>query len=487
MLKQKETKGAWHRLEAFFSSTHTFYIFLGAITLTILISLVLYRFTEKLLTERLQNRLIAIVSTAATNFDSVDIEKINSEKDMNKPEFTKIVKTLQKIRSANKNIQFAYLMRRSADPNIFQFIADADTLASEEELDVNENNKIDAEEQPPLPGDPYPVGDYPVLRDEAFYYPSVDRELQPDQWGMMMAAYAPIQDENGNTVAIIGMDILVDDFRERTQEALSPFLLFVIFLVSLITLQTLILGRLWNDRVEMMKELDRQKDELLGIVSHQLATPISALKWDFEMLLDGDIGEVNEEQKDFFQKLQGVTAHLSDLVSMILDVSRIQLGRIKVDRTELDLNVFFGEVLNIMQAKAKEHKVKLTQAVQEKMGTGNLDKRLMLMITENLLSNAIKYTPEGGKVKLEVKVERGVLEFSVSDTGCGIPKQDQDKIFGKLFRASNVRNVDGNGFGLYVVKGAAEAQRGKIWFVSEVGKGTTFNVELPLEAIQATK
>lgn len=231
-----------------------------------------------------------------------------------------------------------------------------------------------------------------------------------------------------------------------------------------------------------LRELDRQKDELLGIVSHQLATPISALKWDFEMLLDGDIGKVKEEQKDFFQKLQGVTAHLSDLVSMILDVSRIQLGRMKVDRTELDLSVFFGDVLSIMEAKAKERKVDLSSTIQDKVGTGCFDKRLMLMITENLLSNAIKYTPEGGKVKLSVKAQNGMLKFSVSDTGCGIPKQDQDKIFGKLYRASNVRNVDGNGFGLYVVKGAAEAQGGTIKFESIEGKGTTFFVELPLTA-----
>ena len=113
------------------------------------------------------------------------------------------------------------------------------------------------------------------------------------------------------------------------------------------------------------------------------------------------------------------------------------------------------------------------------MGVGNLDKRLMLMITENLMSNAIKYTPEKGTVKLDVKLENHSLKIVISDTGCGIPKQDQDKIFGKLYRASNVRNVDGNGFGLYVVKGAVEAQDGNISFRSEQGEGTTFYVELP--------
>jgi signal transduction histidine kinase len=102
------------------------------------------------------------------------------------------------------------------------------------------------------------------------------------------------------------------------------------------------------------------------------------------------------------------------------------------------------------------------------------------MIVENLMSNAIKYTPEKGKVKLDVSLVGKELKISVSDTGCGIPIKDQDKIFGKLFRASNVRSVDGNGFGLFVVKGATEAQGGTITFESKENVGTTFKVNLQL-------
>ncbi len=280
-------------------------------------------------------------------------------------------------------------------------------------------------------------------------------------------------------MAIVGIDVVVDDFKERTQATLRPFLLFIIFLVLLLTLLTLILLRYSAERERFLKELDRQKDELLGIVSHQLATPISALKWDFEMLLDGDFGEFNAEQKTFFGKLQEVAKHLADLASMILDVSRIQLGRMKVDRTDLDLQAFFGEILTVMEAKAQERKVNLVSSVPKNIGTASLDKRLMHMIVENLMSNAIKYTPGGGHVKLDVALAGKELKISVSDTGCGIPKQDQDKIFGKLFRASNVRSVDGNGFGLYVVKGATEAQGGTITFESKENIGTKFTAIIP--------
>ncbi|OGJ63704.1 hypothetical protein A3C37_02905 [Candidatus Peribacteria bacterium RIFCSPHIGHO2_02_FULL_53_20] len=451
------------------------------------ITYVLFIQTQQILKQRLQERITAIVSTIANEISAVDVESVKDVTDLNTPQLEKLVKQLERLRLANANIQYAYIMRRTKESNILEFVADADSLDSIAELDLNEDGEVSEDEVAPLPGDPFDISAYPTLRDEAFYHPVAANELEQDQWSVQLSAYAPILDESGNAVAIVGIDVIMDDFNERTQAMLRPFLLFILFLILLLSLLTVTLVRVYNERVEAVKELDRQKDELLGIVSHQLATPISALKWDFEMLLDGDIGTFTGEQKDFFQKLQGVAAHLSDLVSMILDVSRIQLGRMKVDRTDLELNTFFDELLNIMSAKAKERNVNLTSSIPKGLRTAQLDKRLMLMITENLMSNAIKYTPEKGNVKLDVKVENKVLKIVVSDTGCGIPKQDQDKIFGKLYRASNVRSVDGNGFGLYVVKGATEAQGGKITFKSQENQGTSFYVELPLKENQETK
>ncbi|MFA5273340.1 MAG: HAMP domain-containing sensor histidine kinase [Candidatus Peribacter sp.] len=229
-----------------------------------------------------------------------------------------------------------------------------------------------------------------------------------------------------------------------------------------------------------LKDLDRQKDELLSIVSHQLATPVTSVKWYLEMLLDGDSGELNEEQKKQLMTMQGVTADLVDLVGMILDVSRIQLGRMKVDRGDLNLGTFFTEVLAVIEPKATVKKQQFIKVIPKSLPVASLDKRLMRMTLENLLSNAVKYTPEGGRVELHVTLSDHTLRYEVKDTGCGIPKEDQEKIFGKLFRATNVRNTEGNGLGLFAAKGAAEAQGGKVWFTSEPNKGTTFTVEVPL-------
>ena len=167
------------------------------------------------------------------------------------------------------------------------------------------------------------------------------------------------------------------------------------------------------------------------------------------MMLDGDMGKLNNKQTESVTSLQNIASDLSDLISMILDVSRIQLGRMTIDKQELDLQEFFKEILDVIQPKAKEKNVHFVTLMPKKLPKAMLDKRYTRMTIENLLSNAVKYTPENGNVNFTVEVQNDIVHCEVKDTGVGIPKQDQGKIFGKLYRASNVRNaVDGNGFGL---------------------------------------
>ena len=230
-----------------------------------------------------------------------------------------------------------------------------------------------------------------------------------------------------------------------------------------------------------LRELDKQKDELLGLVSHQLATPVSSIKWYLEMLKDGDLGPLNKEQTEHVSAMHGIGENMSDLVSMILDVSRIQLGRMKIEKQDLNLKDFFQELISTIGPKAKEKKIQLNVDIPVEFPAAKLDRRYTNMTIENLLSNAVKYTPEGGIVNFSVKLQGNRMTVTVADTGMGIPADEQSKIFGRMFRASNARNaIDGNGFGLYVAKGAVEAQGGKLWFESTECKGTTFFVDLPL-------
>lgn len=453
------------------------------LVVTASVTFLLQDYTSKLLRNRLDQRLIAIVSTAALQFDANEISLIKEKEleSVKNPVYLENVFKLQGIKFANEGIRYVYIMSQTDDINTVKYVVDSDAASIVPTLDYNEDGEIN-DLDVSKPGDIYDATEAPALQGPAFISPTVDDELTVDTWGTFLSAYAPIIDKSNNVVGTLVIDVNVDEYIVLIQETFLPFALFVALLLVLISGLTYYIVKAWRIKVEIVKEVDRQKDELLSIVSHQLATPVSSVKWYLEMMKDGDLGPLNEEQIKHVTSMQDVASNLSDLVSMILDVSRIQLGKMHIEKQELDLNNFFKEILDIIEPKALEKKVNLVNKLPAKMPVAQLDKRYTHMTIENLLSNAIKYTPENGEVDFTVTIEGNILRCVVKDTGVGIPKADQDKIFGKLFRASNVRNtVDGNGFGLYVAKGAVEAQGGNIKFQSAEGKGTTFFVELPLK------
>lgn len=465
----------------------SYYILIASAICCFVISLVLYNQTKDILENRLKERLISIVSTASLMFDPKDIVIVKNDLSINSDSYKRLVFQLQNIRKNNKNLKFAYILTPTDNPDIFHFVADADSLDPSVEIDLNNDGVITDEDALATPGDEYDVSDIPELRDQALMRPITDPKLVVDQWGATLSAYAPIF-YNDNTVAVLGIDVDVSSYLSLISATFIPFALFIVFLLLLLSFLTVRLLSIWESRVNLLQDLDRQKDELLGMVSHQLAKPITAIKWNLESMIDGDIGNLNPEQKESAKTMQSMATNLADLVSMILDVSRIQLGKVKLDPQPLDLNEFFREIVSVVESTIKEKKITFMQDIYpKKLPTVLLDKRYTRMTIENLLTNAIKYTPEGGTVKLWVQVTNNTLHCSVSDTGCGIPKAEQEKIFGKMYRASNVRNtMDGNGFGLYVAKGAVEGQGGRIWFQSIEGKGTTFFVDLPAKDGQAT-
>ncbi len=443
---------------------------------TVSVIYVLYRQSEDVFRMRLREKISSVAATAAILFDQNELNKIWGPEDLNTSEFRSVTKKLLNIREQNPDAKFIYILRKTDDPNKLTFVADADMLKP---IDWNNNGVIDEEEIPPDPGEEYDISDIPMMK-EGFVHAAADENPIGDEWGLYLSGYAPIKDQKGKALAIVGMDVEVSDYYKNVRILMIPFVLLSVLLLLMLAAESISLIRIWNNRVELLKELDRQKDELIGIVAHQLGTPVTSVKWYIEMFLDGDIGKLTEEQQNQLKTMQLVTTNLSDLVSMILDVSRLQLGKMKVDRTDMNLGGFFAEILAIVEPKAAEKKVKFVKSLPKELPTAMLDKRLMRMTVENLLTNAVKYTPEGGEVELKVAVQGKMLRYTVRDTGCGIPKADQGRMFEKLFRASNVRKTDGNGFGLFVAKGAVEAQGGSIRFESTEGKGTTFFVELPL-------
>lgn len=233
------------------------------------------------------------------------------------------------------------------------------------------------------------------------------------------------------------------------------------------------------------ESIDRAKSEFVSLAAHQLRTPLSVIRWYAEMLLNGDAGAPNKKQTQYLKEIYRGDLRMVTLVNMLLNVSRIDLGTFLVDPKPTDIREVMNEVIKDLEKPMEMKKIKLNVMYADNLPIVNLDPVLTSVVFENILSNAIKYMNPGGALTVSIKFQNAMLLTSVSDTGCGIPKHQQNQMFSKFFRADNAKTLvpDGNGLGLYIVKAIVEHSKGRIWFESEEGKGTTFYVEFSKEGM----
>lgn len=243
------------------------------------------------------------------------------------------------------------------------------------------------------------------------------------------------------------------------------------------------------------RELDQAKSEFVSLASHQLRTPLSAINWYSEMLLDQDAGRLSKDQLEYVNEIYEGNQRMIELVDSLLNVSRLEVGKLKNEPQDVSMKELAGSLEKELQTSIISKKLILTRTIAAKLPHVEADPKLLRMILQNLLSNAVKYTPEKGTVTLTMHTATpeeirkahlhgsDFLYISVADNGYGIPKEQQDKIFQKLFRADNVRKMDveGTGLGLYIVKEVAKKLGGTIWFESAESLGTTFYVVIPLK------
>lgn len=236
-----------------------------------------------------------------------------------------------------------------------------------------------------------------------------------------------------------------------------------------------------NDR---LRALDQMKSEFVSVVTHQLRTPLSGIRWTLAMLLNNDLGALNESQRTFIQKSYDSNNRMIELLNDMLLSDRIDSGKFAPTGESSPLPETVETLLSEMAPVALQKGVTIsfvhTAPTYERVAIAAEHMRAVL---QNLLENAVKYSNKGSTVTLELRSGAGVITFVVSDTGIGIPEESQKNVFARFFRAPNAVKLetDGSGLGLFIARSIVEQNGGKIWFESTEGKGTTFYVELPVK------
>ena len=228
-------------------------------------------------------------------------------------------------------------------------------------------------------------------------------------------------------------------------------------------------------------EVDRMKSEFISIASHQLRTPLTAIKTYTHMLDGGFGGSLSSTQKEFVNIIQSSIERMNELINTLLDITKIEQGRLSVAPQVTDLKELIDTVMAELTAQAKLKDLTIKTKVAAKDARLNTDPLLVKEVLVNLLSNAIKYTPEGGQIKLEIDEDDKCFNFVIQDNGYGIPLKEQRRVFSKFFRAENIqdKSAGGTGLGLYLVKQVIDNLGGRITFQSQEGEGTTFRFSLP--------
>jgi signal transduction histidine kinase len=238
------------------------------------------------------------------------------------------------------------------------------------------------------------------------------------------------------------------------------------------------LGRLYRQ----LEAANRHKSEFLANMSHELRTPLNAIIGFSEVLQERMFGELNDKQAEYIQDIIGSGRHLLSLINDILDLSKVEAGRMDLELTLFNLPAALENALTLMKERASRHQIALELEVDGRLGEVAGDERKVKQILLNLLSNAVKFTPEGGRVELRAALADGAVDISVHDTGIGIAPEDQEAIFEEFRQVggADARQREGTGLGLTLTKRFVELHGGRIWLESEVGKGSTFTFTLPV-------
>lgn len=237
-----------------------------------------------------------------------------------------------------------------------------------------------------------------------------------------------------------------------------------------------------------LQKLDEAKDEFISMASHQLRTPLTSIKGYISMLVEGDVGKVTPDQKHLLDEAFISSERMVRLIGDFLNVSRLQTGKFVIEKQPVDLAKVVGQEIDSLLPNASARGLKFTYKAPKNVPQLSLDDSKIRQVIMNFADNAIYYSKEKSTIKVELKADPSWVEFTVKDTGIGVPESEKDHLFSKFFRATNARKQrpDGTGVGLFLAKKVIDSHDGQIIFESKEGKGSTFGFRLPIAKLRVT-
>ncbi len=463
-----------------FLRSRTFLVGVSVLLLIATLGALFFINAQRVMEEQLKNRLRDDAALAALQFDPQLIERIHDVKDVQSPAFYTLVDQLNAIRANMPHIRFAYLLRHTVDPLRLEFVADADALKTEQQLDRNHDGVVEKDEMASYPGDVYDITDAPAM-DAAFHDPSVDDAVSSDQWGNLISGYAPIRAKDGSTVAIIGLDMSADEYFQQARSIISPIVLMLMLVVALL-MGTYVVIFIASRRVELISELDRQRSALMQLISHQLGAPLSSFKWSLDFIREAEKTRKTPEGNLSIQMISEGVARMEAMMTALQEALDVSSGRVQPPAQPSRVREVIERVANETGAVRAARKQHLEMEITENLPVVKLDVNLLSAVLRELLDNAMTYSPEGSTIAVRAYRTKNAIQVEVRDHGCGIPPHDLPHIFERFSRASNAYSSKpvGNGLGLYTAHEIIMRVDGEMWAESTVGKGTTVTFTLPL-------
>jgi len=248
-----------------------------------------------------------------------------------------------------------------------------------------------------------------------------------------------------------------------------------------IALENVRLFREIQDKSQQLETANKHKSEFLANMSHELRTPLNAIIGFSEVLLERLFGEINEKQDDYLKDIHSSGRHLLQLINDILDLSKVEAGRMDLDVATFDLPSAISNAMTLIRERAQRHAITLGVDVDAGLGEIVADERKFKQILLNLLTNAVKFTPDGGRIDVGARRDGDSVVVAVHDTGIGIAPEDQEAVFEEFRQVGRdyTNKQEGTGLGLALTRKFVELHGGRIWVESALGKGSTFTFSIP--------